>query len=318
MSSPARLAAVLAPALLAAALLGAGTAGAQTEPAQTSSGSAGSATDAGFDFGGSQPIEISADNGIEWNRDSKTYVAHGNAVASQGNTEIHADMLVAYYSAGTSQIDRVLAEGSVKIMNPTQTAYGDRADYDHARRLLVMTGSALKIVDPNQTVTARDAFEYWQDQDALVAKGDVKVVKTDGTAIDGDRVTSYFHKNADTGKREPFQVKAEGHVRIDTGKETVTCDRAVYDPATEIAVLTGNVVMTQNQNVFKGARAEIDMKKGISRLMPAPGARVISTIHPKQGNKPSTNPAPSAAPSSSSNAGAVALDTVAPQPAANP
>jgi lipopolysaccharide export system protein LptA len=40
--------------------------------------------DTGFDFGGSQPIEISADNGIEWNRDAKTYTARGNAVATQG------------------------------------------------------------------------------------------------------------------------------------------------------------------------------------------------------------------------------------------
>jgi len=35
----------------------------------------------------------------------------------------------------------------------------------------------------------------------------------------GDQVTSYFRKNAETGKREAFQVKAEGNVRIDTGKE---------------------------------------------------------------------------------------------------
>ena len=99
--------------------------------------------------------------------------------------------------------------------------------------------------------------------------------------IDGDQVTSYFRKNAD-GKREAYQVKAEGSVRIDTGKEIATCQRAVYDPATQIAVLTGNVVLTQNKNVFRGARAEIDLAKGISRLLPAPGERVRTTIQPKQ------------------------------------
>jgi lipopolysaccharide export system protein LptA len=255
------------------------------------------ASGSGFDFGGSQPIEISADNGIEWNREAQTYTASGNAVAVQGSTELHADQLIATYSSGGNQIDHVTAEGAVRIMSPSQTAYGDRAEYDRAKRLLVMTGSGLKIVSAEQTVTARDALEYWQGQDALVAKGDVVILKSDGTTIDGDQVTSYFRKNAE-GKREAFQVKAEGNVRIDTGKEVATCQRAVYDPATRIAVLTGNVVLTQNKNVFRGARAEIDMAKGISRLLPAEGQRVRTTIQPKsngnQGSQlpPSTDAAP--------------------------
>jgi lipopolysaccharide export system protein LptA len=264
---------------------------AQDQPAATPA----SGGDSGFDFGGSQPIEISADNGIEWNRDGKTYTARGNAVASQGTSEVHADTLVASYSAGSNQIDHVVAEGAVKIISPSQTAYGDRADYDQTRRLLMMTGSALKIENTGQTVTARDSFEYWQDQDALVAKGDVLIVKTDGTRINGDQVTNYFRKNAETGKREAFQVKAEGNVKIDTGKEVATCARALYDPATQIAVLTGNVVLTQNKNVFRGERAEIDMAKGISRLLPSPDQRVRTTIQPKQNsNQGSAVPAPAA------------------------
>jgi lipopolysaccharide export system protein LptA len=249
----------------------------QSAPAASSGG--------GFDLGsGSQPIEISADNGIEWNRDAKTYTARGNAVAAQGDSEIHADTLTASYGTSSSDIDHVVADGQVKVINPNQTAYGDHADYDRVRKLLVMTGSALKIETTSQTVTARDAFEYWQDQDAMVAKGGVVIAKSDGTTIRSDLATSYFRKNADTGKREIFQVKAEGHVRIDTGKEVVTCEHAVYDPKTQIAVLTGNVVLSQGRSRFQGARAEVDMNKGISRLLPAPGQRVRTTIQPKQQN----------------------------------
>lgn len=267
--------------------------------------------DTAFDLGGAQPIEITADDGIEWDRDAKTYTARGNAVATQGTSEIHADTLIASYSESSNQIDHVVAEGSVKIMNPSQTAYGDHADFDQTRRLLVMTGPALKIEGSDQTVTARDALEYWQDQDALVAKGNVVVVKTDGTKINGNQVTSYFRKNADSGKREAYQVKAEGNVRIDTGKEVATCSHAVYDPKTQIAVLTGNVVVTQNKNVFRGARAEIDTAKGISRLLPAPGERVRTTIQPKQkSNQGSSVPTTSTTPAGS---GALALDTAAVQ-----
>ena len=282
------------------------------DQATTSSG------DTGFDFGGSQPIEISADNGIEWNRDTKTYTARGDAVASQGSSEVHADTLVATYSADSNQIEHVVAEGAVKILSPSQTAYGDRADYDQTRRLLKMTGSALKIENTGQTVTARDTFEYWQDQDALVAKGDVVVVKSDGTKINGDQITSYFRTNATSGKREAFQVKAEGHVRIDTGKEVATCARALYDPTTQIAVLTGNVVLTQNKNVFRGERAEIDMAKGISRLLPSPGQRVRTTIQPKQNSNqgsqvPSTSTVPNGLTSAGNNTLALQTQPVVPQ-----
>jgi lipopolysaccharide export system protein LptA len=272
--------------LLCAALLGAAPAGAQDQSAAT-----GSSGGSGFALGGgSQPVEISADNGIEWDRDGKTYTAHGNAVASQGNSEIHASTLIASYSGNSNDIDHVVAEGAVKIINPSQTVYGDHADYNRTRQLMVVTGNALKIEGNAQTVTARDAFEYWQGQDAMVAKGAVVIVKADGTIIHSDLATSYFHKNAATGKREVFQVKAEGHVRIDTAKEVVTCEHAVYDPATQIAVLTGNVVLTQGRSEFRGARAELDMKKGISRLMPAPGQRVHTTIQPKQNASPSATP----------------------------
>ena len=286
-------------ALCCAVLLGA----AALDPARAQDQSSTASSGGGFDLGsGSQPIEISADNGIEWDRDGKTYTARGNAVASQGNSEIHADTLIASYSsANSNDIDHVVAEGSVKIINPNQTAYGDHADYDRTRKLLVMTGGALKIESTAQTVTARDKFEYWQDQDAMVAKGGVVITKSNGTTIKSDLATSYFRKNADTGKREVFQVKAEGNVRIDTGKEVVTCAHAVYDPTTQIAVLTGNVVLTQGRSVFEGARAELDMNKGISRLLPAPGQRVHTTIQPKQ----QQNVAPAAAPQGGMSQGTV-------------
>jgi lipopolysaccharide export system protein LptA len=256
-------------------------------------GSESSGDSGGFDFGNSsQPIDISADNGIEWNRDAKTYTARGNAVASQGESEVHADTLVAYYTTDSNQIARVVAEGNVKMMNATETAYGDHADYDRGRALLVMTGHALKVESTKQTITARDRMEYWHDRDVMVARGNVVIAKDDGTVIHTDLATAYYRKNAQTGKREMFQVKADGNVHIVTDKDDVTCEHAVYDPITEISVLTGNVVLKQNGNVFRGARAEIDSKTGVSRLFPATGQRVHSVIQPKKNpndSAPGTN-----------------------------
>ena len=43
------------------------------------------------------PIEIQADNGIEWHKKTKTYIAHGNAHAKQGEVSIFADQLTAFF-----------------------------------------------------------------------------------------------------------------------------------------------------------------------------------------------------------------------------
>src|SRR4051794_4196046 len=44
-----------------------------------------------------QPLNIQADSGIEWQQDQKLYIARGNAVATRGTSEVHADTLIAYY-----------------------------------------------------------------------------------------------------------------------------------------------------------------------------------------------------------------------------
>ncbi len=44
----------------------------------------------------------------------RTYTARGNALRSQGTSELHADTLVASYIGGSSQIEHVVAEGTVR------------------------------------------------------------------------------------------------------------------------------------------------------------------------------------------------------------
>ena len=120
----------------------------------------------GFDFNSSStPIEITADNGIEWDKNQKAYTARGNALAVQGDQSIAGSVLNAYYSVDSNKIDRMTAEGNVVIKNSTQTAYGDHADYDAQKKLLVLTGKNLKsVTDKGDTVTARDSMEYWKDR----------------------------------------------------------------------------------------------------------------------------------------------------------
>lgn len=247
----------------------------------------------GFSNNDKDPIEISADNGIEWKRDARTYTARGNALAQQGDTSIAADTLIAYLD-DQDELSNWEAIGNVKIQTGQSTSYGDHATYQESTRLLVLTGKNLKVVTERQTVTARDQIEYWRDKDVVVAKGAVVVVRPEkNTTIHSDEATAYFRDKLDdpatpedeTGDgSEVYQVDAQGHVRVDRKEQTAFSDHLAYNPDTEVAVLTGNVTIHSKDNTYKGARAELDLQNDISRLLPAPGQRVFTTIRPKEDN----------------------------------
>lgn len=276
------------------ALLGAVPAMAQDNTAQaaatTPAAPAPAATDSssgdnggGFDFSGNKPIDISADNGIEWRKQDKVYIARGKALAVQGSQSIAAETLMGYYSTDSNHIDRMTGDGNVVIKNGAQTAYGDHADYDTNTKLLVMKGNNLKMVsDKGDTVTARDSMEYWKDRDTVVAKGDVFTVHGD-TKVKSDNANGYFHVDS-TGKKVLYQVEALGNVRTDTPKQTAWSDKMVYNLETKIAVFTGHVRIQQGNNTFTGDRAEINTATNVSRLLSDPGqsgGRVHTTIGPK-------------------------------------
>lgn len=253
----------------------------------------------GLDSKKKDPIEISAENGIEWKRDTRTYTARGNALAQQGDTSISADTLIAYLDE-QNELAHWEATGNVKIQTTRSTSYGDHADYQESSRLLVLTGRNLKVVTDKQTVTARDQIEYWRDKDIVVAKGAVVMVRPEKhTIIHSDEATAYFRDKVDDPATpedesqdgsEVYQVEAQGHVRVDRNQnadnpQTGFADHLSYNPDTEIAVMTGNVVIYSKQNTYKGGRAELDLKNDISRLLPAAGQRVFTVIKPKDKDK---------------------------------
>jgi lipopolysaccharide export system protein LptA len=82
------------------------------------------------------PVEISAEDGIEWQRDAKAYVARGNARAVRSGVAVYADTLTAFYRDGKDgegqDIFRIDADGSVRIESKSEKAFGDKGVY-HVR-----------------------------------------------------------------------------------------------------------------------------------------------------------------------------------------
>ena len=243
--------------------------------------------------GGRQPVEIVAREAIEWHRDQQRYVARGGARVTQGDKSVEGNVLTALYrqpEGGQQQVYRYIADGDVKLTTATQRAVGERGVYDIDAGVMVLTGSNLKITSPDQSLTARDSLEYWEQRRVAVARGDAIAVTADGKRIRADTLTSYFDPAApgsagaarapvaplpglDGGAGQKLKrVDAVGNVLVSSPTEIAQGDRGVYNAETGVATLAGNVKLTRGPNQMNGDWLEINLNTGIYKLSCRPGA----------------------------------------------
>lgn len=230
-----------------------------------------------------EPVIIEADDGIEWRQKEKVYVARGNARAIRGDVTVQADTLTAHYrenEKGKTDVWKVVAQGNVVITSKNQRITGDRGVYNVDNGVFLLTGKALKLETPDETVTARDKLEYRIHERTALVVGNAVALRDD-KKIKADRFVAQFKEDA-TGKLSLDQVRATGNVVIVTANEIARADRGVYNATTGIATLTGSVRLTRGDNQMNGARAEIDFNTGVSRLLadPAGGGRVRGLFMP--------------------------------------
>lgn len=233
---------------------------------------------------GGEPLEIEADESLEWYREQHIYVARGNALARQGDTEVRAALLTAHYrelEAGGEEIFRVIAQGGVEIRGPSQFVRGDRAEYDIDSGIFVITGSNLMLETETETVTARDSLEYYEAESIAVARGEAKVVRATDQ-IEADVLVAEFAEGPD-GSTEISVVNAVGNVLITTETDIASGDEAVYNVADNLATLSGSVRLTSQDSQLNGDYAEVDLDTGISRLVSLPTAegRVRALLVPQ-------------------------------------
>ena len=282
--------------------------------------------------GDDKPLEVFADQGIEWHQNESTYIARGNARAVKGDTTVYGDTLIAHYrkaAAGGTEVWRVEANGNVRITTPTDTAYGDRAVYTIDNGVLVMTGKNLRLTTPRETITARDSLEYWDQKDLAVARGEAVVITND-RRIRADVLTAQFKSDknqpgvkpaaapAPPATRKPntkagsdgdtsrlHRVDAYGNVIITTPQDVARGNRGVYMEETGIANLLGSVKITRGNNQLNGEVAEVNLRTGVSRIISAKegtsGGPVRALIVPERKPEGGAN-APSPAPSEPSPA----------------
>lgn len=224
----------------------------------------------GLNFGNGDadvPIEIYADKGIEWQQDTLTFLARGNARAIRGEVNVYGDELRAFYrklSSGSTEIWRLDVTGNVRIVTPSEKAYGDKGVYDVDNAILVLTGKKVRFLTLDDEVIADQQIEYWERKQMAVARGNAHVL-SDDKDLKADIIVAYLKKNK-AGKSTVHRVEAFDNVNIKTAKEEAKSNRGVYNVESGIVTLTGSVKIVQDRNHLEGCKAEVNMNSGISRM----------------------------------------------------
>ena len=227
----------------------------------------------GLSTNSKEPLEVTADGTLEWLRADKTFVATQNALAQQGDSSVAGAKLSAKYREGADgggmQIYLVRAERDVVLKSRDSTVYGQDAVYNLDKGLATVTGNNLKMISPDQTVTARDKFEYWVTDGRVNAIGNAKVVrpKVEGgnDTLQADKISAVLKKNAQ-GEQVLHSLEAISNVVIVTPTETVTGAYGIYKADTNKAEITGGVKIIRGPNTLEGERAEVDMTTNVSTI----------------------------------------------------
>ena len=264
-------------------------------------------------------IAVTADSGIEWQKQAQVYVARGNAVATRGTTQVRADTLTAHYrpgkgaqganDVGGNEVYRLDADRHVVISNGANTVIGDQAVYDVSQEIAVVTGRDLRLTTSTDVVTARDSFEWYDEPQLAVARGNAVAVRGD-RRIRADVLTAHMIKDkppnaakpaaaattakpatgalatrstaaaakpsspgaADAESSRISRIDAQGHVVVSTPTDIGRGNFGVYDAIKGIVTLLGNVTITRGQNLIRGQYAVVDLNTNVSRMLPLAAA----------------------------------------------
>jgi lipopolysaccharide export system protein LptA len=149
-----------------------------------------------------------------------------------------------------------------------------------------------------------DSLEVRDKQKTATFSGDVRVVQGDTTmrcktlvvfygaeiGIGGEKpvVRAKTSTGAVPGGQNIRRIEARGEVTVTSRDQNASGDLGVYDLKSKTITLTGNVVVSQGQNVIHGERVIVDTVTGNARVEAAPGAsqgRVRALIIPNSDGK---------------------------------
>lgn len=114
--------------------------------------------------------ELAADN------KGKTAVFTGKVVAKQGDVTIFCDRMTVYYGKNQGDVDKIEADGNVRIVQENRTGVADHATYESRQGRITLTGGSPKVMQGMDTVSGETITYFIDDERSSVSGGRVEAV----------------------------------------------------------------------------------------------------------------------------------------------
>jgi len=114
--------------------------------------------------------ELSADN------KGKTAVFTGKVVAKQGDVTIFCDRMTIFYGATQGDVDKIEADGNVRIVQENRTGQASHAVYESRLGKITLTGGNPKVMQGADTVSGEVITYFVDDERSSVSGGRVEAV----------------------------------------------------------------------------------------------------------------------------------------------
>lgn len=129
-----------------------------------------------------------------------------------------------------------------------------------------------------------DDFTASEPERVQTYTGRVEILQ-DNTRLRADNVRM-FHapKPGGTGWGEVDRIEANGNLYFVNGTQVIKGDKAVYTSADDTMIVTGDVIVTQGENVMTGNRLVYNVAAGRTTMDATPGTsskgRVRAVLYP--------------------------------------
>lgn len=219
-----------------------------------------------------EPVEIYAEQGIEWHKNDNKYLAIGNAIAKSGKMSVNSDRIEAFYEESDNSgmdIKLVKAHKNVVVTDENLKIVGGKlAEYNLRKDYFSIFGKNLILTSQENKLESNNKMEYWRTKGVAIASGKAKAQKGNEFKIKAEKLVWYLNEN--DKKIDVKKIFGFENVSIYTNNEVAFSDKALYNKESGICKLFGNVKLQKGDSFLTGDYAEVDLNKGISKLLPAP------------------------------------------------
>jgi lipopolysaccharide export system protein LptA len=137
---------------------------------------------------GNRPIEITADR-LSADSVKNSVAFEGNVVAKQGDVTLSAERLFAEYSRGTGAIEKIIAEGNVRLNQEDKEVRAAHGVFYNLEQRIVLSGGA-DLTQGGNTVRGETVTVYLLENRSVVTGGE------------GGRVRAVIQPKAPPEKKE--------------------------------------------------------------------------------------------------------------------